>query len=588
MSILGGIFSRRLDTRPDPSWAHAFRSAISRNPSDSIQSYEDQSVCLFKIDAGAYGSPAFRQGPSGSVSMLIGEPLLSHSESGAGTSRARDLEILHHALDKGNWDILKNSQGSFAGIYYGSSSRALHLFADKLGLRPLYYWMNEDWFVYASALRILECLYFVPKVMDVRAVTEISSFAFPLGPRTAYDHIKTIKAAEVVSVESQKHSSQQYWRWDTIPVSSRPEADLLFEVYNRFNIAVRRRVQDDRSPLAFLSGGLDSRCLVASLVAQTGTVHTLNFGLSRTQDRVYGAEMARRFGTFHHEEEMMISNPGFFHRVLEVALTLADAKSSPVRRPLLVWSGDGGSVGLGHVYITSKIIDLLRKQDLQGAITQFLLGERKQIVARLLQPRARKSLSETLRQGMREEFSDIHCEDPGRNLYVFLLLNDQRRHLAVLSEGVDLNRFDFVTPFFDGDFLSAVASVPMDLCLMHRFYNKWLSYFPPSVLSVPWQVYPSHEPGPVQSLPGLVSQFDRSEHDYLHSQKRLQLLRDTAALLKSDAFPDSILSHRNLRFAHMAYRWGIRDYSYVLDAALVYSRYWKLSQGKSAPLDCFG
>jgi hypothetical protein len=516
--------------------------------------------------------------------MLLGEPLLSCPEPGAGTNRACDLEILHRSFDAGNWNILKNAQGSFAGVYYEPVLCKLHLFADKLGVRPLYYWMDDQWFVYASALRILEGLSFVPKVMDVRAVTEISSFAFPLGSRTAYSGIKTIKAAEVVSVEPQKLSSQQYWRWDTIPVSNRPEPELLLEVYSRFKLAVCRRLQGDRSALAFLSGGLDSRCLVASLTAQTETVHTLNFGLSRTQDRVYGAEMARRLGTIHHEEEMMISNPGFFHRVLEVALSLADAKSSPVSRPLLVWSGDGGSVGLGHVYVTPKLVDLLREQNLEGAITQFLHGEKKQIVARLLQPRACKSLSETLRQGMREEFADIHCEDPGRRLYVFLLLNDQRRHLAVLSEGVDLNRFEFVTPFFDGDFLSAVASVPMDICLMHRFYNKWLSCFPPPVLSVPWQVYPLHEPGPVQPLPGLVSQFDRSEHDYLHSQQKLQLLRDTDALLKSDAFPDSILNHRYLRFAYFAYRWGLRDYSYVLDAALLYARYWNLSQGKSAPL----
>jgi len=580
VSILAGVVSRRPDVRPDPAWAAALRSAISRKPSEAIESYQDDSALLFKTDSGAFGSRAFNQETSGSVSMLAGEPLLSCSEAGAGTDRKRDLETIHCALDSGDWHILESTQGSFVAIYYQAANHKLHLLADKLGLRPLYYWLNDNWVVYATALRILEALPFVPKVMDVRAVTEVSGFSYPLGSRTPYVGVKTIKAAEIVSIDPQQLSSRQYWRWDVIPVSRRPEPELLDEVYQRFNVAVRRRLKGDRSVVAFLSGGLDSRCLVDCLTAHSEIVHTLNFSLSRTQDRVYGAEMARRLGTIHREEDMSIGNPEFLRRVSDIVLTLADTKPSPVQRPLLIWSGDGGSVGLGHVYLTPRVVEPLRQQDLEGTMTRFLEDQGKQVISRLLRPRALKLLSQTFRAGMREEFSDIHCEDSGRSMYVFLLINDQRRHLARLLEDVDVNRFEFVTPFFDGDFLSTVASVPLDLCLLHRFYNKWLSCFPPVLLSVPWQVYTGHVPCPVPPLPGLVSQFDRNQDDYLHSHKKLQLIRETSELLKSDAFPEPILNRRYLRLVYLACRWGLRDYFYVLDAALVYARYWRLSQGK--------
>jgi len=216
----------------------------------------------------------------------------------------------------------------------------------------------------------------------------------------------------------------------------------------------------------------------------------------------------------------------------------------------------------------------------EGAITEFLHDQRKQIVSRLLQPRAFQLLSETFHVGMREEFLDLHCEDPGRQIYYFLLLNDQRRHLAKLPEDVDLNRFEFVTPFFDGDFLSTVASIPIDFCLRHRFYTKWLSCFPPPVSSVPWQIYRSHEPCPVPPLEGLVSQFDRTEDDFLHAHRRQQLIAGTQALLSTQDFPDTLLNRRYLRFAYLAYKWGLRDYSYVLESALTYGHYWKSSQGK--------
>jgi len=580
LSILAGVFSRRLDVRPDPSWAASLRTAISRSPAEKTEEFRDPFAFLFKTDSGAFASPAFHLEPSGSVSMLIGEPLLANSEPGAGSNRSRDLEILHRAFDAGHWEVLRSSQGSFAGVYYQPSLHSLHFFADKLGLRPLYYSIDDNWVFFATALRILETLHFVPKVMDVKAVTEITGFGFPLGPRAPYVGMKTIKDAEIVSINSQRVTSQQYWRWDTIPVSRRPESELLHEVREQFTIAVRRRLREDQTPLAFLSGGMDSRCLVATLKEQVATVHTMNFSLPGTQDRVYGAEMARRLGTIHHEESLMIANPIFFQRVLEVSQSLAHAEPHPVKRNLLIWSGDGGSLGLGHIYMTEQLVSLLRDRNVEGAITEFLHDQRKQIVSRLLQPRAFQLLSETFHVGMREEFLDLHCEDPGRQIYYFLLLNDQRRHLAKLPEDVDLNRFEFVTPFFDGDFLSTVASIPIDFCLRHRFYTKWLSCFPPPVSSVPWQIYRSHEPCPVPPLEGLVSQFDRTEDDFLHAHRRQQLIAGTQALLSTQDFPDTLLNRRYLRFAYLAYKWGLRDYSYVLESALTYGHYWKSSQGK--------
>jgi|SRR5579859_1240 len=580
MSILAGVFSRRPEVRPDGSWADEIRRAISRNTTDTVEEFRDCSAILCKIDSGAFGSPAFFKDPSGSVSMLIGEPLLAPVDPRTTSNRARDLETLHKSFVAGNWDILKSSQGSFTGVLYEPSNHVLHFFSDKLGVRQLYYWLDEHWVFYATAMRVLEALSFVPKVMDVRGVTEITGFAFPLGTRTAYVGMKTIRGAEIVSAWPSRLESKQYWHWDAIPVSRRPESELLREVHDRFRIAVQRRLRGDRIPLAFLSGGLDSRCLVATLTEESDLVHTLNFSLPRTEDEVYGAEMAKRLGTIHHHEEMMIANPRFFQRVSEVAQSLAAAKPTGVSRPLLIWSGDGGSVGLGHVYITEETVNMLRRDDLDSCITQFLREERKQVVARLLRPEALRSLAEVFQHGMKEELKEFQCEDPGRAIYCFLLLNDQRRHLARLPEDVDVNRFEFITPFFDGDFLSAVASVPLNLCLKHSFYNKWLSCFRPEVLSVPWQVYPTHEACPVPPLPGLVSQFDRSEYDYLHLQKKQHLLQETRALLASEEFPERLLNRRFLRFAYEACRWGLRDYAYVLDTATVYARYWRTSKGK--------
>ena len=561
-------------------WGESLRLLISRLPGDQITRIADEQSCLLKADVGAFGSPAFHQATSGTASMLVGEPLLSSLGQGREASRARDLEFLHCAWDNDNWDILKQVRGIFAAAYYRPKTGTLYLVADKLGLRPIYYWSNDSWVVFSSALRILEALSFVPKVMKFRAVTEMTCFGFPLGARTAYDDIWTIKAAEVIRFEDSDRTSNQYWRWDAIPISRHTESELLQEAHERFLESVKIRLHGNRVVTSFLSGGLDSRCVVAALSGQAEKIHTLNCSFPNTQDRVFGAKYASQMGTIHQEEEMMISHPEFFQHVSEFWETDPNRKKWMPERPRLIWSGDGGSVGMGHVYMTERVVDLLRRGDQDGAIREFLRAENKQIVRRLLKPTALAAAEPIIEQGMREELHDLHSEDPGRNLYIFLLLNDQRRHLANQYERIDLSHIDYVEPFFDSDFLAFITSLPLDLCLLHRFYNKWLKLFQTPVSTVPWQAYPGHEPCPIPQLPGLVSQWNNGELDVLQNTFKDHLLLESRTVLKEANFPGHLLDKRYLRLAHLAYRFNLRDYGYVLEAAVVYNRYWGTCQGK--------
>ncbi len=116
--------------------------------------------------------------------------------------------------------------------------------------------------------------------------------------------------------------------------------------------------------------------------------------------------------------------------------------------------------------------------------------------------------------------------------------------------------------------------MPLDLCLYHRFYNKWLSLFQPEVSSVPWQAYPNHEPCPLPIPEGLEYQWDSKAYSAWRAFKKRELLRKTAEMLSGSEFPDAILDKRYLRLARLVYRWGLRDYGYVLEVALTYHRYW--------------
>ena len=235
------------------------------------------------------------------------------------------------------------------------------MITDKLGLRPLYYWKDENYFAFASALRILEQLPLVAKQIDLHAVTEIVALGFPLADRTPRANISALKSAEILEVTERSISRHCYWRWDELEESSDSEPGHLAEVYERFQAAVARRIRNDRSTVAYLSGGLDSRCVVAALAHQGVRVHTFNFARPGTQDQIFGDAFAREIGSVHEAipKEAGDHVPDYSSLLARSWGASRKRLSEPALRSSLAWSGEGGSVLLGHVHMNQAIVELI-------------------------------------------------------------------------------------------------------------------------------------------------------------------------------------------------------------------------------------
>ncbi|MGH7734228.1 MAG: asparagine synthase-related protein, partial [Gemmatimonadales bacterium] len=372
-----------------------------------------------------------------------------------------------------------------------------------------------------------------------------------------------------------------YWRWDRIAPSTRPEPDLVRAAYDRFAEAIDIRLRGDRTVTAFLSGGLDSRAVIGLLRDRGVAVHTFNFSVPDTQDRVFARQFAHAAGTVHHEAAMEAEVELRFSTMLSQHLaTLSRSTGLAPDRPKVAWSGEGGSMGAGHIYQTKAMVDFLRAGARDAAINAYLDQQKAFVLNRLLQPGVSAALADVPRRGMAEEFDDIRSPDRGRGIYLFLLLNDQRRHLATHFENLDLDRLELQTPFYDSDFLQAMIEAPIDLCLGHRFYMKWLSHFPPTVTAVPWQFYPGHIPCPLPIPKGLHYQWQGRALAAFAEPRRRELLRDARAMLSAPDFPDDTLRKHTIRLAAWISRAALGNYDYVLHHASIYYRYWSRARGR--------
>lgn len=581
MTLIAGILSRNDRPIPD-SASESLRQSISRHGKDEVSVFKDDRSYFVKVDIGAFHEPGLFAESNGALSMLAGEPLLTLSADASGQSRQQDLVLIHEGFMRGDRKILRRAEGTFCAANYQPDSATLYLIADKLGIRPLYYWANEDYFAFASALRILENLPLIAKQIDLRAVTEIVALGAPLGARTPYANISVLKSAEILQVTDGKISRDCYWRWDEIEPASSLEQTHLKEVYERFQTAVARRVRKDRTTVAYLSGGLDSRCLVAALVDHGVHVHTFNFARPGTQDQIFGNSFAREISTVHEAipKEAGDHVPDYSSLLSRAWSATRDRLNERATRPSLAWSGEGGSVLLGHVHMNQTIVDLMREGRIDDAIENFFQCEYVYLPRKLFQAKIFNALAGLIKEGIKAELNDLHHGDAARNFYLFLMLNDQRRKLSDHFENIDLHRLEFQLPFFDCAFIASIIRAPIEPCLNHRFYTKWLAHFHPAVTSVPWQVYPGHEPCPLPIPPELIYQWDERHQSAERALQKQRVTKQASELLTATDFPNKILNKRNLRLATWIHSRGWRDYEHVIKVARTYHTYWRACQGK--------
>lgn len=572
MTIFGGVFALRENCEISKRTADELTRAISRHPGDQAALHTWPGCTIAYLDLNLLPGRGEVVDPSGTSTFLAGDILLKPRGT---ASRCDDLRVLHDAWMDGSDAPLRAARGSFAVVQVDPRKGTLRLAVDVLGARPLYVAFSDGFIYFATALRILESLTSLKKRMDLRGLLEMSAFGYPLSTRTQYEELDLLDGCEALRVDRATGVSRyKYWLWDELRPSHLAPDELSRALYTAFRDAVKWRLGDETSVVSLFSGGLDSRCVTASLLAEGVKVHSVNIAPEGSLDLVLGRQAAKHLGTCHFEFSKGPADG--MQRIFEghrAWLASSRGEGKP-EFPSATWTGTGGSVGMGHVYVDDAMIALMQQGCRPAAVRAYLRKNRIELTPKPFQHALRRSVEACCFDGVLEQLNQHGSFDEGRRLHLFLMLNDQRRHLTGLYEDMDRNRLEMINPFFDTEFLRTVLASPVEPFLAHRLYNKWLQEFPFALDSVPWQAYDDHEPGPLPMPEGLRGQWEEGFYaEQVVKDAADQLLARSRAALSSAHFPANVLRGSALRAAWWATRVGVGDYSYLLKLASSWTDY---------------
>ena len=312
------------------------------------------------------------------LSTAANQPMFSHSgrfvavfngeiynyrevaaELGIATRTTSDTEVVVEAFELLGPQFVERLNGMFAIAICEVATQRIWLFRDRMGIKPLFYYLSDSTFAFASELKAIEQLddFKRSKRINRLAVNKFLQLGYIPAPDTIYENVFKFHQGHYAVFDGQRLTLSRYWNL-TDSITNQPIKDpdsALATLQNLIESSVRYRLIADVPYGTLLSGGIDSSLVTAVARRLCGTrTNTFSIGFKDSQhdESQYSEQVAQQLDTNHHlvimaEQDAMERVADMFYSYDE---PYADSSALPTmlvsqvaaRHVKMVLTGDGG------------------------------------------------------------------------------------------------------------------------------------------------------------------------------------------------------------------------------------------------------
>lgn len=179
--------------------------------------------------------------------------------------------ILYGYIEYGE-EIFNKLNGIFALAIYDTLKHEIIIVRDQFGVKPLYFYHNENTFAFASEIKAFECIPDFNRAINYEALVSYLHFLYSPAQATPFLYVKKLLGGYYLKLNAKLfletvNIQPQFHKYYDIPFngqySSKTEEELINELDDKLFEAVKRQLLSDVPVGFFLSGGLDSSAIVA-------------------------------------------------------------------------------------------------------------------------------------------------------------------------------------------------------------------------------------------------------------------------------------------------------------------------------------
>jgi len=218
-----------------------------------------------------------------------------------------DTETIIHLYEELGEKCFARMRGMFAIALWDRSQRRVVLARDRIGKKPLYYAWDGHRLIFGSELKAILAAGEIDRSVDLTALADYFGCLYVPAPKSIYSQVCKVRPGHNVVASATGIRENEYWDLRFGAVEEKSEEQWISELREALSDAVNVRLISEVPLGSFLSGGLDSSAVVATMsriMDHPVTTCAVGFEEEAFNEVEYARQVASHVHADHHEVTM--------------------------------------------------------------------------------------------------------------------------------------------------------------------------------------------------------------------------------------------------------------------------------------------
>lgn len=270
-----------------------------------------------------------------------------------------DTEVILKAFHFWGNAAVEKFNGMFAIAIYNNTNRELTIIRDRVGIKPIYFYWDEQKLIYSSEVKPILAFPNIKKTINSESIFTFLVNGFIPAPNTIFGKIKILQPGSILTFKNNNIEIHTYWsisnKFQERVLSQVPENEIKDSLDKLIDSSVRYRMISDVPIGSFLSGGIDSS-LVSSIMQKNSSkpINTFSIGFKESSfnEANFAKEISKHIGSNHHELYISLNDAKEFipEMIRNFDIPFGDSSAIPMmivselakKYVTVALSGDGG------------------------------------------------------------------------------------------------------------------------------------------------------------------------------------------------------------------------------------------------------
>ena len=221
-----------------------------------------------------------------------------------------DTEVILKSYNEWGINFINKLNGMFAIVIFDKKKDKIFLIRDRVGVKPLYYYLKDGLFMFTSELKSFHQNNQFDKKLNLNALESYFQYGYIPEPQSIFFYAKKLKGGHYLEVDTKNISITEIKYWDPVNFLKKDKVNIdypnvLNEVEKRLDKSFEYRMVSDVPVGIFLSGGYDSSLVAALLQKNTSRkikTFTIGFNDNEFDESNYANKISKNLGTQHFQK----------------------------------------------------------------------------------------------------------------------------------------------------------------------------------------------------------------------------------------------------------------------------------------------